>query len=199
MRDSSEQFADSVPGSRGMLRSRFLAWTAALLVAVNGLGGGAAALETERQTRDAERVRVAMEWLPKDPTRAALVLLEVEHPAQTLYAVSAMTEVSSQPLASLILRLEDGEFLSSAFFDADGPRLLTAARDGTVKLRTPGSTVVLRGHEDRIRSARFNPEATRLPAGRGPQDQGPDDPLPDRELSDGLEAAAGAARVCYAD
>ncbi len=83
-------------------------------------------------SRDQARVAVAGEWLAKDPTQAALVLLEVEHPDDTPYAVTRMTEALRETLSSV--RFAHDGAVTHAAFSPDGSRIATVSRDGTARV-----------------------------------------------------------------
>lgn len=120
----------------------------ALVVVAAGMGllAGQIAREAAR-TKNIARTAVAGEWIREDPTHAALVLLEVEDPDRTPYAVAQMRRVLRQKLAKVELRGHAGPVLSAAWSD-DGERVLTISRDRTVRVWTadgvepPAVTVV---------------------------------------------------------
>ncbi|MCP4659765.1 MAG: protein kinase, partial [bacterium] len=97
-------------------RARRRRRTMAAAIAVLALFAGAMGLlalriqrEAERAEREAARaknfarVAVAESWITKDPTRAALVLLEVEKPDEITMAVPAIRKVLQHRLATLEL------------------------------------------------------------------------------------------------
>ena len=121
------------------------------------------AQEALQAARDQTRVAVAGEWLAKDPTRAALVLLEVEHPDDTPYAIARMTEALRQGLSSA--RYGHGGEVRQAAFSPDGSRIVTASEDGTARVWRAdgtGEPVVLKGHEGGVNSAAFSPDGARI-------------------------------------
>ena len=120
--------------------------------------------EQARRAQDIARVAVAGEWLPRDPTRAALVLLEVERPAETAYALSKMRDVLSRELAVRILRGHE-DWVYTAAWSPTGEHLVTASQDGTARLyHLDGETppTVLAGHEGTVWSASFSPDGRRV-------------------------------------
>jgi WD40 repeat protein len=124
--------------------------------------------ENERQAKvkaqDIAGVAVAGELLARDPTRAALVLLEVAQPDATAYAIHRMQGALERPFFETILRGHEGPVMSAAF-SPDGTRLVTSSLDHTVRVWVAdgsGEPVVLRGHEGPVVSAAFSPDGTRI-------------------------------------
>ncbi len=129
-------------------------------------------LVTTRRTRemtDATRLAIADEWMSRDPTRAALVLLEVENP-RAPEAVSRMREALARPLARRILRHVTEAYRAGAAFSPDGTKVVAASSEATARVwsiggpegRPAGEMVVLRGHRDSLNSAAFNSDGTRV-------------------------------------
>src|SRR6185436_5065445 len=87
-----------------------------------------AALEATQKAQDIARVAVAGQWLERDTTRAALVMLEVAKPDETEFAVHRMRETLGG-LCEAVLRGHE-EAVSSAAFSPDGRRVVTASVDG---------------------------------------------------------------------
>jgi WD40 domain-containing protein len=113
--------------------------------------------------RDQARVAVAGEFVAKDPTQAALALLEVQRPDDTPYAVSRMTETLRETPSSARY-MHEGLVIHAAF-SPDGTRIVTACRDGTARVwRADGSgePVVLKGHESNLNSAAFSPDGRHI-------------------------------------
>ena len=127
------------------------------------------ALETERaRRRRAEnqmRLSLAGEWAVRDPTRAALILLEIEDPGQTtvadrihdLYSVARMREVLQRGVASSVLLAGDSE-MADAAFSPDAQHVVTASFDGVARVWRAdgiGEPILLEGTA-RLRSAAFS-------------------------------------------
>ena len=113
--------------------------------------------------RDQTRVVVVGEWLAKDQTLAALVLLEVERPDDTQYATARMTEALREMLSSERYAYEDQ--VIEVAFSPDGTQIVTASRDGTVRVWRAdgaGEPIVLKGHEGAVVSATFSPDGTQI-------------------------------------
>ncbi len=122
------------------------------------------AVEATEKAQDTARVVVAREWMDRDPTRGALVLLEVAKPEEIGHAQSGLREALESGLSSTILRgLPDGGY--GIAFDPDGTRVVSLSADNTVWIspidgrREP---IVLRGHNGRVLSAAFSPDGTRV-------------------------------------
>jgi WD40 repeat protein len=118
-----------------------------------------AAIESERKTQDVARVAIAGDLLEQDPTRAALVLLEVAKPDEAVSALSRLREVVETRLAEVILRGHEGS-VGSAAFSPDGRRIVTASADRTARVWPvdgSGEPVVLSGHEGSVWDANFSP------------------------------------------
>ncbi len=123
---------------------------------------------------DRRRVTVARDLISQDPTRAALVLLEVTHPDDTPYAAATMFQALGQPLIQSVVRSgvqrdiydTPTSFVCSAAFNAEGTRIITGSTDGTVRVwnvdgRGVGEPMVLAGHEELVYSVAFDASGTR--------------------------------------
>lgn len=128
------------------------------------LDARAADREARRKMVDTARVAIASDWLPRDPTSSALVLLEVEQPNRTLFAVQRMVEVLSHRFAEVEFRGHSGP-IRSASFSPDGKRVVTASEDHTARVWRSdglGEAVVLTGHTALVRLAVFSPDGLRV-------------------------------------
>jgi WD40 repeat protein len=143
--------------------------TAAAVVVIAAAAGVAwwqrgAALEAKQKAQDIARVSVAAQWLKRDPTRAALVMLEVVKPDEAADAVHRMREALDARLAEAVLRGHQGPVLNAAV-SPDGTHVVTASEDGKARVWAAdgiGEPVVLSGHEALVRSAAFSPDGRRI-------------------------------------
>ena len=137
--------------ARGRRRRRIvLTVSVALLVVATAMGLLArSASEEARRARDTARAAVAGEWLDRDPTYAALALLEVEDPARTPRAIPRARELLGRRLAWREFRGDVG-LVSDVGFDPQGDWLVTGEiGDSTARiwpLRGSRGPTVLRGH-----------------------------------------------------
>ncbi len=125
------------------------------------------ALDNAARARDTARVAMASDWMERDPTRAALLLLDVKNPERTPSAAQKMRQILDQPIASNVLRGHEGP-VKLAVFSPDGRRIVTGSNDGTARVHWvdgSGPAVVLRGHEDWVDTASFSPDGTRVVTG----------------------------------
>ncbi|HEX5758349.1 MAG TPA: caspase family protein [Thermoanaerobaculia bacterium] len=167
--------AASVARKRGR-RKLVVGLTAAVILVLSAVAGVAegyrrravdardTALEEKLKAQDTARVAVAGQWVERDPTRAALVMLEVAKPDETAGAVYQMREILDRPLSEAILRGHERE-VSSAAFSPDGTRIVTASKDGTARVWAAdgsGEPVILRGHQGGVLSASFSPDGKRI-------------------------------------
>ncbi len=143
---------------------------ALVFAAAMGLLTRRIALEARRadqqaaRARDAARVAVAGEWMTRDPTRAALVLLEVEEPGWSGYARAKMREALSYKLALLELRGHRAKVRPAAW-SPDGRRFATTSDDGTSRVWNTsgtGGSVVLRKSGEMIWMTVFNHTGDRI-------------------------------------
>ncbi|HJS73302.1 MAG TPA: WD40 repeat domain-containing protein, partial [Vicinamibacteria bacterium] len=86
-----------------------------------------------RLSADNERVSIAADWLGRDPTRAALVLLEVTDPERTPYAMASLAGLASQTIAACEMPGHEGG-VQAIRFSPDGTRFLTLTGDGIARL-----------------------------------------------------------------
>ena len=139
LREEAKLARETLERFRRRRRLAAVVLSAALLFAVTmGFLARRIAQEAERanteasRARDMARVAVAREWLDRDPTRSAAVLLEIEHPQQIPQTATLMREVLTHSLAPLEWRYQSW---TVAFWDRPGQRLVMASLDGTIHLR----------------------------------------------------------------
>ncbi len=149
---------------RRLKRNAALAAAALLLAAMGWQAVRLARRSQEaRQARDLARVAVAGDWVARDPTRSALVLMEVERAQRGSEAAARMREVLGRPLALLELRHDD--WVWDAAWSPDGRRLATASLDGTAAVwsaRGTGEPTVLAGHDGSVLAVAWSPDSARL-------------------------------------
>jgi WD40 repeat protein len=125
------------------------------------------ALDSASRARDTATVGIAHEWMERDPTLAALFLLETRRPDRTRFAAAKMHELLEYPVASNIL-VGHEKPLVLAVFSPDGSWILTASDDGSARVWSADGTsptVVLRGHQGPVLAAVFSPDGTRVLTG----------------------------------
>ncbi len=105
----------------------------ALTATVSAIVGWLAIAAERRLSADNERVSIAADWLSRDPTRAALVLLEVTDPERTPYAMASLAALASQPIASCEMPGHVGG-VEEIVFSPDGTLVLTLAQDAIARL-----------------------------------------------------------------
>ncbi len=151
---------------RSRRRRRWMATAIAGLL-VFGVAMGLMALRVQREAERAgniARVAVAEAWTEKDPTRAALILMEVEEPDAVPHAASAIRRVLQRPLADLELA-GHADAVWHVAWSPDSRRIATASLDGTVQVRHAdgsGEPVVLEGHESWVFMAAWSPDGERI-------------------------------------
>ncbi len=123
-------------------------------------------LEARREAlaaRDRARIAVASEWLSRDPTRAALVLLELEEPAAAPFAVQRLFDVLEQPFTQVALGKHAAD-VYDASFSRDGTRVVTASIDRTARIWNvaTGEPIGTLPHPDEVHSASFDAGGTRV-------------------------------------
>ncbi len=164
-----QYYRESLTTDRKSARRRERAIMAAvavllLIFTVWALYNKVKAEENAMRAEDLLRVSVANEWLHKDPTTAALVLLEVKQPEETTYATSKMREVLDQKLAEVELRGHEDRVLTASF-SPDGAWVVTASRDGTARVwlwTSADEPIVLEGHDGSVLAASFSPDGNRV-------------------------------------
>jgi WD40 repeat protein len=122
------------------------------------------ALDNASEARDTARVAIASDWMRRDPTQAALVMLEVQQPQRSRFAASTMLAVLQKPIAQAVLRGHEGR-VEIVAFSPDGTHVVTASDDTTARVWSSdgsGRPVVLRGHDGWVRSAEFSPDGRRV-------------------------------------
>lgn len=139
-----------------------------MMTAVLGLLANLIAREKQRAEREAAkakniaRIAVAGEWLHRDPTQAALVLLEVEDPETTAYAMSLMRRVLSQRLATVELRGHEGP-IQTARWSPQGDRIVTTSPDRTARVwSVSGGQPIVLEHDEQLVTAWFDPRGERI-------------------------------------
>jgi len=111
---------------------------------------------------DLARVSIASSEMTDNPTRAALVLLEVDN--WDLMRLNLTSEVVCGGRSVSVLGGHEDR-VSTAAFNPDGTRVVTASLDGTARIWDSASgrlLHVLRGHEDRVLGAAFSPDGGRV-------------------------------------
>jgi WD40 repeat protein len=105
---------------------------------------------------DLARVSTAGEWLDKDPTKAALVLLEVEDPVNTHFASRRMSEVLNRGFVGAEYG-HDGPVHSVAV-NADGSRVLTSSDNLAMVWETFTGRILRRlQHNETVIDGSFDP------------------------------------------
>ncbi len=157
---------------RARRRRRAMAAAIAVLVLFAGAMGLLALRirrEAERAEREAARakdfarVAVAESWITKDPTRAALVLLEVEQPDEIAMAVPAIRKVLQHRLAMLEFSHQLGVW--TATWSPSGKRIASASFDNTVRVWNAdgrGKSIVLEDNAAPFAPVSFSPSGDRV-------------------------------------
>lgn len=124
----------------------------------------AADREARRKMADSARVAIASDWLARDPTTSALVLLEVEQPDKTLFAIQRMQDTLGNSIARVEFRGHSAP-VRRASFSPNGELVVTASEDHTAcvwRADGLGEPVILAGHTGMLRSAVFSPDGQRV-------------------------------------
>lgn len=105
---------------------------------------------------DLARVSIAGEWLDQDPTKAALVLLEVEDPENTRFAPRRLSEALSRGVVSAEYRHAGP--VHSVAVSADGSRVLTTSANLALVWETHTGRLLRRlQHEATVIDGSFDP------------------------------------------
>ncbi|MGE0812711.1 MAG: TIR domain-containing protein [Vicinamibacterales bacterium] len=150
----------------GMARRRWqrvlVTGAAVSVLAVLGAFLAFAVIQAARATReqvralDIARVAVAGEWLPRDPTSAALVLLELQNPTATRFAPRRLGEALRRPLVRTELRHEHA--VHSVALDTNGTRVVTTSgSSATVWDAVTGRAIRVLGHDEAVVAATIDP------------------------------------------
>lgn len=155
--------------ARRVRRRRALRIGAAAAAVVIAVAAGVAwwqrgaALAAQRKAQDFARLTVVEQWIERDPTRAAMVMMEVAQPDEMAYVVQRMREMLERPISVVTLHGAKGQ-VRSATFSPDGKHVLTASEDGTARVWAAdgtGEPVLLR-HQDSLWSAAFSPDGKHI-------------------------------------
>lgn len=113
--------------------SRTISAGLAITAIVSAAVGWLVIAAERRLSADNERVSIAADWLSRDPTRAALVLLEVTDPERTPYAMASLAGLAAQPIATCEMPGHVGG-VQAIVFSPDGALVLTLAQDEIARL-----------------------------------------------------------------
>lgn len=120
--------------------------------------------QQEARARDISRIALAGEWLDRDPTRAALVLQELEGSAEPELAAAMIRRVLDHPLARLELRT-GGSSVHSSQWSPDGRWIAIASSDGLARVWPAdgrGEVRHLEHEGDWVVFARWSPDSRYL-------------------------------------
>ena len=163
--ERSHRARTEAAGRRRRRRNVAVAATVAVVLALSALTLWA--LDNAARARDSARVALAGEWMDRDPTRAALLVLEVRRPERTRGAAATMRALLERPFASNVLLGHEGGLLAVSF-SPGGAWIVTGSEDGTARVWSADGTsppVVLRGHEGGVKAVAFSPDGTRVATG----------------------------------
>jgi WD40 repeat protein len=114
------------------------------------------ARQEKARALDLARVSVAGEWLDKDPMKAALVLLEVEDPANTRFAQRRMSEALNRGIVGTEYRHAGP--VHSVAVSTDGSRVLTTSNNMALVWETHTGRVLRRlQHDETVTDGSFDP------------------------------------------
>ena len=146
---------------RQLQRATLAATTAAVIVVLGGflwyaLVQADRAREQTRRALDLARVSVAGEWLDKDPTKAALILLEVEDPANTRFAPRKLSAALNRGFVGAEYRHAGP--VHSVAISADGSRVLTTSgKQAMVWEARTGRLLRTLQHDETVVGGSFDP------------------------------------------
>lgn len=159
--DLSTEFVRAGMRRRTRQRAILVTTGAAILAALTGFLGFALvqadlARKEQARTLDMARVAIAGEWLPRDPTSGALVLLELGDPANTRFAPRRLGDALSQRFVRAEFR-HPGPVHSVAI-SPDGSRVLTTSKNAAMvwDART-GRLLRTLPHQGGVIDAAFDP------------------------------------------
>jgi WD40 repeat protein len=153
---------------KGRRRGLQIAAVAAVVLILGAAGWawwkGRQALASEARGLDRERAAVAANLVEDQPTKAGLVLLEIQQPDATPIASNLLLKIWSRPLEAALL--PHTEWVVVASFSPDGTQVVTASRGKTeaqIWSTVTGQRVAtLKGHAGLITAASFSPDGTRV-------------------------------------
>ncbi len=120
--------------SRKWRRTSRLIGAALLAAATSAAAIGLVAIDDQRKlSADNRLVSVAGDWMERDPTRSALVMLEVKRPGRTPYATATLMQLVTRPIASCELGGHT-RGVTTVEFSPTGTHFLTLSGNGTVRL-----------------------------------------------------------------
>ena len=133
--DLSADFVRAGMRRRRRVRAASAAVVVAIMVVIAAFGTYALiqadrARKEQARTLDIARVAIAGEWMPRDPTSGALVLLEVADPVQTRFAARRLSEALTRPIVRLTLN--QGAPVQSVALSPTGRLALTTSHRAAV-------------------------------------------------------------------
>ncbi len=133
----------------------------------DGKAKEAALAESQRNLRVSRALALAAEAeaaLAVDSSRAVLLAREAVRLHESSRTVSTLQEALQQPLEVTILGPPDSSSIRSASLSPDGELVLALAWDGSGRLWRRDGTVLVTfgGPEDKLESAGFSPDGTRI-------------------------------------
>ncbi len=159
--DVSAEFVRAGMRRRTRQRTILAATGVAILTILTGFLGFALvqakiARKEQARTLDMARVAIAGEWLPRDPTSGALVLLDLAEPENTRFAPRRLGEVLSRRFVRTEFRHQSA--VHSVAMSADGARVVTAsARAAMVWDAGTGRLLRTLPHDEEVIAAAFDP------------------------------------------